>query len=128
MTALCLQEDKLPDDNISIPDQDYLATEIVTLLTARNSPDKIDLAGKISTKSEAPADPFLDQLSTDLAEDEKKRPSISLHLAVIVNNFWQQNMSWDKFKDRLSKYPTPENLFEHAMKRSGMVREYSILT
>ena len=67
------------------------------------------MIGKISTEAQAPADSFLDQLSKDLAEDEKQGPNISPHLAVIVNNLWQQNISGDKFKDRLSKYPMPEN-------------------
>ena len=40
--------------------------------SAINSPDKIDLAGKIYTESKAPIDTFLDQLSNDLAEDESK--------------------------------------------------------
>ena len=44
-----------------------------------------------------------------MAEDEKQGPNISPHLAVIVNNLWQQNISGHKFKDRLSKYPMPEN-------------------
>ena len=52
---------------------------------------------------------FLDQLSKDFGEDEKQDPNSSSHLAVIVNNLWQQNISWDKFKDRLSKYSMPEN-------------------
>ena len=67
------------------------------------------MVGKISTKAQAPADPFLDQLSKDLVEDEKQGSNISPHLAVIVNNLWQQNISGDKFKDRLSKYQMPEN-------------------
>ena len=61
-----------------------------------------------------------------LAEDEKHGFNISPHLVVIVNNLWQQNLSGDKFKDRLSKYPIPKKvtkcLFQDAMKRSGMVR------
>ena len=77
-------DDEIPD--VSIPDQAHLKIEVVKLLTARNSLDKIDLAGKISTESQAPTDPFLDQLSKDLAEDEKRGPNISPHL-VIVNNF-----------------------------------------
>ena len=102
-------DEEIPDDSISIPDQDHLDTEVAKLLAVRNSPDKIDLVGKISTKAQAPADPFLDQLSKDLVEDEKQGSNISPHLAVIVNNLWQQNISGDKFKDRLSKYPMPEN-------------------
>lgn len=43
-----------------------------------------------------------------LAEDEKHGLNISPHLVVIVNNLWQQNLSGDKFKDRLSKYPIPK--------------------
>ena len=42
------------------------------MLAAKNSPDKLDLSGKISTKSKAQIDPFLDQFSIDLAEDEIK--------------------------------------------------------
>ena len=84
-------DDDIPDDSISIPDQDHLDTEVAKLLAARNSPNKRDLVGKISTGSQAPTDPFLDQLSKDLAEDEKQGPNISPHLAVIVNNLWQQN-------------------------------------
>ena len=102
-------DDDIPDDSISIPDQDHLDTEVAKLVAARNSPNQIDLIGKISTESQAPTDPFLDQLAKDLTEDEKQGPNISPHLAVIVNNFWQQNISGDKFKDRLSKYPMPEN-------------------
>ena len=102
-------DDDIPHDSISIPDQDHLDTEVAKLLAARNSPKEVDLVGKISTESQAPTDPFLDQLSKDLAEDEKQGPNISPHLAVIVNNLWQQNISGDKFKDRLSKYPMPEN-------------------
>ena len=82
-------DDDIPDDSISIPDQDHLDTEVAKLLAARNSPNQIDLIGKISTESQAPTDPFLDQLAKDLAEDEKQGPIISPHLAVIVNNFWQ---------------------------------------
>ena len=67
------------------------------------------MVGKIFTEAQTLADPFLEQLSKDLAEDEKQGPNISPHLAVIVNNLWQQNISGDKFKDRLSKYPMPEN-------------------
>ena len=102
-------DDDIPDDSISIPDQGDLDTEDAKLLAARNSPDKIDLVGIISTESQAPTDPFLDQLSKDFTEDEKHGPNISPHLVVIVNNPWQQNISGDKFKDRLSKYPMPEN-------------------
>ena len=98
-------DEEIPDDSISIPDQDHLDTEVAKLLAVRNSPDKIDLVGKISTESQAPTDPFLDQLSKDLAENEKQGPNIYPHLAVIVNNLWQQNISGDKFKDRLPKYP-----------------------
>ena len=58
------------------------------MLAVRNSADRINLSGKISTESKAPTDSFLDQLSKDLAEDEKQGPSISPHLAVIVNNLW----------------------------------------
>ena len=47
---------------------------------------QINLVVKISTEAQAPADPFLDQLSKDLAEDEKQGPNIFPHLAVIVNN------------------------------------------
>ena len=60
---------EIPDDSISIPDQDHLDTEVAKLLAVRNSPGKIDLVGKNSIKSHAPTDPFLDQLSKDLAED-----------------------------------------------------------
>ena len=102
-------DEEIPDDSISIPDQDHLDTEVAKLLAVRNSPDKIDLVGKISTESQALTDHFLDQLSKDLAEDEKQGPNISPHLAVIVNKLWQQNISGDRFKDRLSKYPMPEN-------------------
>ena len=52
--------EEIPDDNISIPDQDHLDTEFAKLLAVRNSPDKIDLDGKISTESQAPTDLFLD--------------------------------------------------------------------
>ena len=67
------------------------------------------MVGKISTESQAPTDPFLGQLSKDLTEDGKQDPNISPHLVVIVKKLWQQNISGDKFKDRLSKYPMPEN-------------------
>ena len=86
-------DEEIPDDSISIPDQDQLDTEVAKQLAVRNSPDKIDLFGKIFTESQTPTDPFLDQLSKDLAEDEKQGPSISPHLTVIVNNLWQQNIS-----------------------------------
>ena len=86
-----------------------LILKMLKMLAARNSPDKIDLVGIISTESQAPTDPFLDQFSKDFTEDEKHGPNISPHLVVIVNNLWQQNISGDKFKDRLSKYPMPEN-------------------
>ena len=78
--------------NSSIADQDHLDTEVAKILAARNSPDKIDLAGKISTESKALIDPFLDQLSKDLTEDESQGPT---HLAVIVYNLWEQNLSED---------------------------------
>ena len=100
-------EDEVPDESISIPDQDHLDTEVAKLLAVRNSPDKIDLVGKISTESQAPTEPFLDQLSKDLAEDEKQGPNTSPNLTVIVDKVWQQNISRNKFKDRLSKYPVP---------------------
>ena len=103
------EDEEIPDDSIRIPDQNHLDTEVAKLLAVRNSPDKIELDSKISTEVQAPADPFLDQLSKDLVEDEKQGSNISPHLAVIVNNRWQQNISGDKFKDRLSKYPMPEN-------------------
>ena len=99
------------------------------MLTARNSPDKIDLAGKISTESKALIEPFLDQLNKHLTEDENQGPA---HLAVIVYNLWQQNLSEDKFKDRLSNIQCQKivikSLFQDVVKRSGMVRVYSILT
>ena len=47
------------------------------MLAARNSPDKIDLAGKISTASKALIEPFLDQLNKDLTEDESQGPGTS---------------------------------------------------
>ena len=103
-------DEEISDDSISIPGQDHLDTQVAKLLAVRNSPDKIDLVGKISTEAQAPADAFPDQLSKDLAEDEKQGPNISPHLAVIVNNLWQQNIFGDKFKDRLSKYAMPKNL------------------
>ena len=77
---------EIPDESISIPDQDYLDTAVAKLFAVRNSQDEIDLVAKISTEAQAPADPSLDQLSKDLAEDEKQGPNISPHLAVIVNN------------------------------------------
>ena len=86
-------DDEIPDYSISI----------------KNSPDEIDLVGKTTTESLAPTDPFLDQLSKDLTEDEKQGPNISPHLAVIVNKLWQQSISGNKFKDRKSKYLIPEN-------------------
>ena len=56
-------DDDIPDDSTSISDHDHLDTEIAKLLATRNFPDKMDLVGKISTESQAPTDPFLDQLS-----------------------------------------------------------------
>ena len=56
-------DDDIPDDSTSIPDHHHLDTEIAKLLAARNFPDKMDLVGKIYTESQAPTDPFLDQLS-----------------------------------------------------------------
>ena len=41
----------IPDDSISIPDQDHLDTEVAKLLAVRNFPDKIDLDSKISGSS-----------------------------------------------------------------------------
>ena len=67
------------------------------------------MVGKIFTESQAPTDPFLDQLSKNLAEHEKQGPNISPHLAVIVNKLWQKKIYEDKFKDKLSKHPMPEN-------------------
>ena len=93
-------DEEIPDDSISIPDHNHLDTEVAKLLGVRNSPNKIYLVSKISTESHGPTDPFLQQLSTDLAEDEKQGPDIFPHLAVIVNKLWQQNISWDKFKDK----------------------------
>ena len=77
---------EIPDDSISITDQNHLDNEAAKLLAARNSPDKIDLVGKISTESQVSIDLFLEQLSKDLAEDEKQGPNFSPHLAVIVDN------------------------------------------
>ena len=77
---------EIPDDSISIPDQDHLDNEVAKLLAARNSPGKIDLVGKISTESKVSTDLFLKQLSKDLAEDEEQGPNIYPHLALIVNN------------------------------------------
>ena len=77
---------EIPDDSISIPDQDHLDNEVAKLLAARNSPGKIDLVGKISTESKVSTDLFLKQLSKDLAEDEEQGPNIYPHQAVIVNN------------------------------------------
>ena len=71
-------DEEIPDDSISIPDQVHLDTEVAKLLAVRNSPDKIELDSKISTEVQAPADPFLDQLSKDLVEDEKQGPNIPL--------------------------------------------------
>ena len=62
-------DEEISDDSISIPGQDHLDTQVAKLLAVRNSPDKIDLVGKISTEAQAPADPFLDELSKELAED-----------------------------------------------------------
>ena len=39
-------DDEVPDDSISIPDQDHLCTEVAELLAVRNSSDKTDLVGK----------------------------------------------------------------------------------
>ena len=102
-------DDNIPDDSSSDPDQDHIDTEVAKLLAARNFPEKLDLVGKISTESQAPTDPFLDQLSKDLAEHGKQSTNISPHLAVTVNSLWQQNISGDRFKDKLSKYPMPQN-------------------
>ena len=41
-------DEEIPDDSISIPDQDHLDTEVAKLLAVRNFPDKIDLDSKIS--------------------------------------------------------------------------------
>ena len=79
-------DDEISDDSISIPDQDHLDTELTKLFAVRNSPDKIGLAGKIFTKSQAPPDPFLDQLSKDLEKDEKQGPNISPHLKIDFQN------------------------------------------
>ena len=46
-------DDEIPDDNINIPDQDHLDTKVAKMLAARNSPEKTDLIGKISTESES---------------------------------------------------------------------------
>ena len=82
-------KEEIRDESISIPDQDHLDTAVTKLLAVRYSPDKkIDLIGKISTKSQAPTDPFLDQISKDLAEYEKQGCNISPYLAVIVNDLW----------------------------------------
>ena len=56
-------DEEIPDDSISIPDQDHLDTEVAKLLAVRNFPDKIDLVGKISTEAQVLTDPFVDQLS-----------------------------------------------------------------
>ena len=82
--------DEIPDDNISNPDQDHPDTEAAKLFTVENPPDKIDLVGKISTESQAQTDPFLDPSSKHLALDEKQGSNISPHLAVVVNNLLQQ--------------------------------------
>ena len=39
-------DDKIPDDSISIPDQGHLGTEVAELLAVRNSSYKTDLVGK----------------------------------------------------------------------------------
>ena len=44
-----------------------------------------------------------------MTEDEKRGPHLCPHLAVIVNNLWQQNISADTFNDKLTKYPMLEN-------------------
>ena len=125
-------DDDITDDSISIPDQDHLDIEVAKLLAARNSPDKIDLVGKIYTESQAPTDSFLYQLSKDLAEDKKQGPNISPHLAVIISNLWQQNISGDKLKIDCQNIQCQRivtiSLFLDAMRRSGMVRVYSSLT
>ena len=36
-------DEEIPDDSISIPDQDHLDTEVAKLLAVRKSPNKIDL-------------------------------------------------------------------------------------
>ena len=79
-------DDKIPDDSISIPDQDHLDTEVAKLLTDRNSPDKIDLARKISTGLQSSTELVLGQFSKGLAEDEKQGFNIFPHMAVIVND------------------------------------------
>ena len=65
-------------------------------------------------------------LSKDLVKDEKQGPNISPHLAVIVNNFWQQNISGDKSKIgsqniQYQKIVT-KSLFQDAMRRFRKVR------
>ena len=82
--------DEIPDDSISIPDQDHLDTEAAKLFTVENPPDKIDLVGKISTESQTQTDPFLNPSFKHLALDEKQGSNISPHLAVVVNNLLQQ--------------------------------------
>ena len=62
-------DEEISDNSISIPGQSHLDTQVAKLLAVRNSADKMDLVGKVSTEAQAPADPFLDQRSKELAED-----------------------------------------------------------
>ena len=51
-------DDDIPDDSISIPDQNHLDTEVAKLLAARNSPDKIDLVVKSPPNHRLQQTPF----------------------------------------------------------------------
>ena len=51
-------DEEIPDDSISIPDQDHLDTEVAKLLAVRKSPNKIDLVCTSPPKHRLQQTPF----------------------------------------------------------------------
>ena len=101
------------------------------MYTAKYISDEIDLTGKISTESQAPTNPFLDQL-LKIWKMMKCKALISTSGNYCFATYGSKTVLGINSKIGCRNIQCQEIvtkfLFQHAMKRSGMVRIYSILT
>ena len=87
------------DDDISIPDQPLIDREIEAHL--EEGPKEPEETGQ--------TDDILDQIAGDLSMAEDIGESINPQLAKIVEGLWANKLAEEKLKEKLKKYPTPEN-------------------
>ena len=55
-------------------------------------------------------DEFLTQIATDLVNEDLSSPAISEQLADILIGVLSKNMSEDKIKEKMEKFPPPKNI------------------